>query len=733
MTDHEANGFVGRGMLLLAGCLLWMGCATELPQPEQVYFKSQEEAGSVQVGVQSVAPFEEYIDSLQPRFVLDEQGAFNAAISQTQMLDIRQLEVLLARLNIALPSSTRAVQEVETRTNDAEESSRTETETLTPPTAPAATAPTTTATLGGVPSAPAGTVGPNIFAQYSAAASLFQYVALLNSYVREAAVSTNTVPYIVRLIVTVLPSARPAPYDAYATVSFFLDTTGEPTPYLADESIPAGWQKSQDFDCNGNELQVIPLFVTDNLESSSTTSAREALRGVDASIGGIVSNIGIGGGVTQSADASVGSRGVELNGVQTIAATSRNTLQLRMSAANFQGSFAAVPRTFNLTALVLVPSKSADSSLSSNLKQLVLACENIRFYAQSQFRSAKTGKPLPSMSSTALSQSLGDVIQQELCPAGATPAREEMVAAAKATSYASFAEKVKSAGCQEANAPALWPRIVNLVNASGHSRGSVPLTKSVFYFFTGSADDPKVPILDDGKSARITLAGGERLDSKGLSAHLAMMHNGKMIRLQSTSATVTPDRRGAAIVFPSVKAFFGDMAPGTPVPSTAKIQIDYSPPFLRWAQNSDVIRRWKQEDCPILVAKEKPKAKSGFDLRATAGFIRVRRDGTGELAIEIKKTDKNPQKVLLQVSGAILGGVTPEIPFLGAYRVADTDRTYVLSLRNLVGGTTVTVRSWRMEGEEEVPAPDVSLFVMPELPSEERGGSRLPTSMLRSP
>src|SRR5437016_4672117 len=75
--------------------------------PQQTTFKTQEEAGTVQVAVQSVAPFEDYISTLEPKFTLKPEDALNQAVAQTQAEDTQIVRQFMASLALALPSITR--------------------------------------------------------------------------------------------------------------------------------------------------------------------------------------------------------------------------------------------------------------------------------------------------------------------------------------------------------------------------------------------------------------------------------------------------------------------------------------------------------------------------------------------------------------------------------------------------------------------------------------------------
>jgi len=64
--------------LAAAACLpvlLACGSAGRVRHGPEAIFKTQPEAGTVHVGLQSVAPFEEYLDQLQPTFTLTAEQA----------------------------------------------------------------------------------------------------------------------------------------------------------------------------------------------------------------------------------------------------------------------------------------------------------------------------------------------------------------------------------------------------------------------------------------------------------------------------------------------------------------------------------------------------------------------------------------------------------------------------------------------------------------------------------
>jgi hypothetical protein len=86
--------------------------------------------------------------------------------------------------------------------------------------------------------------------------------------------------------VTVFPTARDEPYDVYSTVSFFKGSQ-PPLSTPAEKIELSNFLRGLGFigtpldeTCDGHPLEVIPLFVTDNLESwrCKATSPRAASR-----------------------------------------------------------------------------------------------------------------------------------------------------------------------------------------------------------------------------------------------------------------------------------------------------------------------------------------------------------------------------------------------------------------------------------------------------------------------
>jgi hypothetical protein len=112
--------------------------------------------------------------------------------------------------------------------------------------------------------------------------------------------------------------------------------------YLAGEDTMkqlVDWAESREY-CK-RPLEVVPLFVTDNLESSADTLGLQEGVNVGAAVGGTVQNVLAKIGLRARAENKTQARARGFNALQTIGRVSMNTIETRL------GAFIA--RTYNVT------------------------------------------------------------------------------------------------------------------------------------------------------------------------------------------------------------------------------------------------------------------------------------------------------------------------------------------------------------------------------------------------
>lgn len=390
-------------LLALALC----GCSTASPlfQPERS--EDMQEAGSVHLAVLAVAPWSEYASALQPDFSLNADQAVDEVARDSRWQ--RQETFSGAQ---AGAQSTLLVQPQ----NPTGLAPATPNGPLYPPPEGSLQFPRPLAESrdGAQDEAPA--IGPDSMLKYTAATALYQEVQLLNRHIRDAAIPAGFRPYMVRLQLSLMPSRRHAPYDTYTTLSFFVpgarlagDSAGFPVSSTSDDIF------RQPF---GNGPKVLPLVVTDNLESSVQSRSYDRIRGLAASlldfekygIAGTSSSF-IGDVVRPMYSAMLAKAmrdevfGRDLNSLLTVARLSENTLRIRLGAMQeATANYAMVPRNHNITLLLMVPEGApplmevvAKTVLVDTEDGLALSApdERERVERLERFRDAWGLKPLP--------------------------------------------------------------------------------------------------------------------------------------------------------------------------------------------------------------------------------------------------------------------------------------------------------------------------------------------------
>jgi hypothetical protein len=474
--------------------LLFTACAAPPAEPRAL--PAQEEAGSVHVAVLSVARWYDYVDALQPYFDLTADGALGQVLRIGQISSSDELSRSRVELALGVNGPT----------------------------------PATSAPSGAQRAEPGAAIGVSppqrdAHTAYSNAAALYQEVQLLNRYVRDAAIPKGYAPYVLRLQVTLLPRRRDAPYDAYSTLSFFSVGQGEiPMPVSLRTDTPPQ---------SAAGPRVLPLLVTDNLEVSAASRGREQIQQVALALSG--GSGGAGGALGfDSTEAKLDRlAGLDLNSLLTVARVSENTLMVRLGAMQ-QGStrFAMVPRTHNVTVVVMIPQGS-----KSGLQVL----------ARTVFKDAATGEPLPQRSGARIDELLIDAGK----PHGLTDVAllGKLADLAQRNSYQEF--EVAAAGVS--HPLELWVDLVGLLAGGQYSSVTVGLEER-------DEPSPEIPdltqavdIQDDGQTCWMVLRGGQNLRPEYLDASLFISGLGDEGRIEARRVVVVGGV-GVLVELPSLSA-----------------------------------------------------------------------------------------------------------------------------------------------------------------------------------
>jgi len=784
-----------RQALAVTLSVLLVSCSSSM-LPSGPRLRTQEDVGTVQVGVQSVSPFEDYISSLEPQFELKPQDAFDRAIAQTQVEDSALVNQFLATLQVALPQITHT--KTASSANDGTKTTDTSTDShsTTPPAAVTASAPGTVTPLGSVTLPATAVVDVDAALRYRAATALAQEVSLLNHYVRDAAVRTGTKPYIVRLLLTVMPGARNEPYDAYSTISFFT-AKSQPAPIRSSlydglhaykttrytvkkdghdesqlraerttpEEVTDALIEAQKKECGANTsipVDVIPLLVTDELESNLHTNALQRIRDIAAALQGTLSNIGVGVGTRYHSEELDKTLNRNLNSIYALGQPSPNAVVARLGAAYASSKYVTVPRSYGVTLLVLAKTVAAVDSADRAGNEAIL-CPAITFSASTQMHDTNARGFMPPRPALESKRELKGLLESR----GVAMTDGDMEKMLKAAGSGTF-DDVKSL----TDATAAWSDSVWVSQRSGHSAGNFVVSLPRVSL---PSDKDHFSLIDDGTATTLAINHAANLLPDRLHANIAAQFADDWIFLANTDVRVGSYGRSATFTFPSLNKVLASRAEKAAAEEKAaaakkeprsksdtqdkkdKIKTvatplhiygeviygrsltswsagtDRNAPELLWypmlpegdlgdqlvqdATKANVIRPGEAPISYVLTKKaDKTPSEAGFKISVPAAVI-ADIDGAGQMLVEIRNTDpEKKREAHLQIAEGAFIDKTSEPPRDGADHVGG-EGAWLLSLHGLRPGTPIVLHAFRLdEKKEQVAAEDVHVQVVAKTP-----------------
>lgn len=739
-------------------------------------FRYQDEAGSTHIAVLSVVRWEDAVEVLQPTFKLKEEEALQLAGASTQALEEKLLDSFRATLALAAPTLSESWKRTDTLEKGEVTTTGTRTVERAPGALPDVSTTLPTGAASGLPpgtSALASTPAIEPMLKYWTATALYQEVNLLNRYVKDAVGRKDHEAFVVRMQVSVMPSTRFAPYDAYSTMSFFLGK-GAPQTTLVEKYKDAvksnlrKWQQDTSLSALVDALPeekaraarvrldslvqqalavlektdeafeptmaapyVVPLLVTDDLESATHSRALEQVRQYGAALSLMVQGFGAGANVGKLKDALDSALGRDFNSLLTVARVSDNTYRVRLGAMQQVAKrYAMVPRTHNVTLLLLVPKKDAASASDSSPREM-------QVISRTEFVDAQSGKPLAERSEKQIRCEL-DGIAKKYRSYGLTVLNprntdthfrclSELAALAQQNRGQDFLDSLTSTATNaKADCPSLltdgqvrtsfpkeafWLDLVSVMIGGQYSSTSFELPKSL----TPTVFPRQVALLlDDGKDATTaTLRGGKDLSPKLLSAVLCdkLNPNTQLVaeRVEYSAAT-----GNARLSFPSLKKWG----------LTCK-EVKPCPEWQLLLSCKDCIAYGAQPGTPILgefeysaLTQDAPAADPAkFSIVLFSEFLVADHNGQGTLSLEFRFTA--PGTAGFDVFGADLDAITivpADAQLKAGARLINKDCTVRLGLRNLMPNTKVKIAAWEerpVDGKTEKAQlkPDASIAV----------------------
>ena len=513
-------------LVLIAGC---PSAKRKLFEPHRVC--SLSEAGSAHVSVTFVAPWEDYLDELQPNFTMDAAEALKEVLPSTLSLDQKLLDVLQGQLAVStqkLPGGAPTPQPVPTL----------------PSTALGGTA------AGLATPAAAFTPGTDPMLQHWAALALFQEVKLLNRYVQNAALRYDNVPYIVRMQVSLMPFARNEPYDVYETVSFFAGKYHAFVEPKAAENQGDG-STSTPPPVAGGVPYILPLLVTDNVEATAHSNTVDVMRQFALALSFLSPQVSASGEMQRLTDEIASVTGKDLNSVLTVARVSDNTLRVRLGALNqAEARYAMVPRTHNVTLVLLVPREFANATGEADHTITLVSQTSMRDAEKADALGPRSPAEVNRLLCTTVEARLGTMEQQSCINEG-----KKLLTYAQTGKMEDFDRELIQLGKKDVNRDLLWLDLISLMVGGQYTSASFDLPPRP----TPQIDEEQVALIFDDPSAdtaTVNLWGGQGLPAGRLHATLTVDPGAvAQKRLVAKKVSVTNGGQQVSLEFQSLAAW----------------------------------------------------------------------------------------------------------------------------------------------------------------------------------
>ena len=517
------------------------------------------------------------------------------------------------------------------------------------------------------------------FLRYQAAMALFQEVRLLNNQIKAAALRDKMKAYIVRLQFNVVPYARNRPYDLYTTLSFFPLTRSK----------------------NADRVRILPLLVTDNLESESASRSLDTIRQLSLAINALWSGEALGGGLTNKQQQIEDIFARNTNSLLTIGQVSANTARVRIGAARQATSkYAMIPRNHHVTLLMMVPEEMAEEDKN-----------NILVLAKWHLRDAETGERLEDHEE----RDVYDVVEEYLKEPGRISSEnckkkiesEPQIARGLLSGiyrgrFKVFKDTLVKTNCfDKRKTRHMWLDIAELMQETNTAGATIELQADKKPEEAPSQFPPAqtVVIEDDGKVAQIRLNGARNIRPKDLRATLVYNKN----TFIASEVTFSPSDGVITLAFPSMKAWQSDK------PGSAKLSFcNYS------ERKKDIPKCDEKKHKTIKLKLYYPKSAKSAEPKPDPVSVslipssrRIMADkGVGAISFQVKLENKKGERVAKSAEITVDGGEIVEVKAdgkkisekLNKFTVS-SDNVVDLALRNLIPGGEIMVTAVAMEGK----------------------------------
>jgi hypothetical protein len=625
----------------------------------------------VDVAVLSVGRWEDYQEDVQPAFKMSVEDALGQSIPNTAALDEMRRDTLAITTKLAFPGAsldnTKGAQVGKDQT--------------------ASQLPTRATT---------NELGIDPFTKYRAATALYQQVKLINRYVKDAAISENYTPYLVRLQVSLMPKQRGQPWDAYSIISFFLGPL-EFGPL--DTNAALGGLSNNTVDkARRSGIKVIPLLASDDLEAMMQDRSLDRIRQLNLALSALIKGASASAEVQKAHELLRSALSRDFNSTFTIARLWDNTLMCRFGASSQpqakanDAQYAMIPQTHEVSVLVMVPD---DLAMCPDEDQ-----RTVNVWVRTSVYDIKDKKELRTRTHEEFVDECRRVFESySLTNFDADRDAMELTRIASRNDYPSFRAKAWALSQSKIEFPQeFWTDFLAIRNRCPYAAATftVPQKPSFGLDCSMWPNTNKPVLLDDGRTAATITLTGSGLDQPQLRAWLSL--ESKPYVFPADSMKVLEAGRRLVLSFPSLAAY--DLAPSDASRAGTNADVKLG---LLWGfgkSKSAGCNALSNITCAHLIAPKIPKA--GFSISSQARFLNVEKDrGSIRLVFSGKTAEA---KVRFSIQGADVEHVAAETKGLFVQEDADgwsvsTNGVVWAELKNLNPLTPVIVSA--MDGSNK--------------------------------
>ncbi|WP_250511780.1 hypothetical protein [Caballeronia sp. GACF4] len=446
---------------------------------------SQQEAAAIHVAILSVAPWHTYASALQPNMNVSIKEAIQMALPVSSQYQRYLLSLLSASVAIQGPTIGRSSTSSSMQSNGASDNavrttvdgvlSASDASTASSASAASNTASTTRnsgavpastpafATMTDLPSALAFTgsgLTPSQLLASEIGFSIFQEMQILSRYVGDAAFRNGYEPYIVRAQVSIAPYAHHQPFDTYVQLGLFTKCVNNVSDVENQEAVEVDANPPSPKERKSNARYtalVLPLLVTDQMETQQASNAANIAHQLALSLGGSVGDVGAKGDLQSIKKRLDSLLGIEYNSLYMVSRTIDNVLQVRFGAGyDAVSGYAMTTSTHQVTFVLMTRKHTCPAGQHT---QILMS-------SASKLRNAQTGAALH-----ADRQLLAAQVQEILERFNASQSIDfaavlHLIGVIQDNDYFKFRQFLIERGVDPSMGEALWTNLADVIGSS---------------------------------------------------------------------------------------------------------------------------------------------------------------------------------------------------------------------------------------------------------------------------